>query len=391
MSLLTHLECSACGAHENAARVANVCVACGGVLLARYDLAVGRRVLARGDLAGRPRSLWRLRELLPPSAPAERVTLGEGGTPLLRARRLERACGHEPVFIKDEAVNPTQSFKARGMAMAVTCAIARGVTRFAVPSAGNAGGALAAYAARAGAPAIVVLPSDTPRAFITAARLHGAHVELVEGHIGDAGRRVAALKEEGWFDVSTMKEPYRVEGKKTLGFEIVEDLGFRYPDWIVYPTGGGTGLVGMWKAFAELEAIGWVSGRRPRMVSVQTEGCAPVVDAFRSGAADVTAPERPTTRVYGLRVPKPFAGRLILAAIRESGGTALAVSENAIAEGTATLPRLAGIDAAPEGGAAWAGFLTLLREKRIARGDTVVVVNTGAGVLYRDGSEEQPA
>jgi threonine synthase len=384
MSLLTHLECSQCGRREDAAHAAGVCSDCGAALLARYDLALGRHLLARAGAAARERSLWRMRELLPPAAPEERVTLGEGSTPLLRSRRLEEAAGHAPIFVKDESQNPTYSFKARGMAMAVTAAVRLGGRRFAVPSAGNAGGALAAYAARAGAESLVVLPADTPRAFVEIAALYGAQVELVDGHIGDAGKRVAARREEGWIDISTFKEPYRVEGKKTLGFEIVEDLGWRYPDWIVYPTGGGTGLVGMWKAFAELEAVGWISGRRPRMASVQAEGCAPVVDAFRAGASDAIVPEAPATSAFGLRVPKPFAGRLILAAIRESDGAAVAVSEEAIAAGVSELARTGGIDASPEGGAAWAGARALIASGKIARGETVVVVNTGAGALYRD-------
>jgi threonine synthase len=387
MSLLTHLECSQCGQHEDAARLASVCSACGAALLARYDLALGRHLLARAGAGSRARSLWRMRELLPPAAPEERVTLGEGSTPLLRSRRLEEAAGHAPIFVKDESQNPTYSFKARGMAMAVTAAVRLGAQRFAVPSAGNAGGALAAYAARAGAEAVVVLPADTPRAFVSIAALYGARVELVDGHIGDAGRRVGALREEGWLDVSTFKEPYRVEGKKTLGFEIVEDLGWRYPDWIIYPTGGGTGLVGMWKAFGELEAIGWIGGRRPRMVAVQAEGCAPIVDAFRAGASDAIVPQAPVTSAFGLRVPRPFAARLILAAIRESEGTAVAVSEEAIASGVAELTRVGGIDASPEGGAAWAGLRALAASGAIARADTVVVVNTGAGVLYREERE----
>jgi threonine synthase len=384
MSFLTALDCSRCGESFDAARLAGTCTACGGPLLARYDLTAARHVMARRDLGSRPRTLWRIHELLPPAAPAERVSLGEGGTPLLRAPRLEAAIGHAPIFVKDEASNPTLSFKARGMATAVTCARARGATALAVPSAGNAGGALAAYAARAGLRALVVLPADTPQAFVSEARRYGAEVELVPGHIGDAARRVAERAAEGWFDVSTFKEPYRVEGKKTLGFEIVEDLDFRYPDWIVYPTGGGTGLVGMWKAFAEMEAIGWVRGRRPRMAAVQAAGCAPVVAAHAAGAEEVTPPPSPATRAYGLRVPRPFAGRLILAAIRESEGAALAVTEEEIDAGAREMARAEGIDASPEGGAAWAGLRALAREGRLRSGEAVVVVNTGAGLKYAE-------
>lgn len=384
MSLLTHLECSRCGREEAASGLVGVCPGCGDPILARYDLVAGRHVLSRYDLSGRERSLWRVAELLPPMRPADRVTLGEGGTPLLRASRLEQAVGHAPIFVKDEGRNPTLSFKARGMAVAVSCARARGARRLAVPSAGNAGGALAAYAARAGLEALVVLPADTPRAFADEARRHGAEVELVRGLLPDAARRVTErAADEGWFDLATFREPYRVEGKKTLGFEIFEDLGFRYPEWIVYPTGGGTGLVGIWKACAELEAIGWVRGQRPRMACVQPEGCAPVVDAFEKNAPGVEAPPAPTTAAYGLRVPKPFAGRLILAALRESDGAALRVSEQEIAEGAEELARLEGIDASPEGGAAWAGLRRLLVEERVGKGETVVFLNTGAGVKYR--------
>lgn len=357
-----------------------MCPDCRAPLLARYRAAAP---LPRPDLAARPRSLWRFQELLPAVPDACRVSLGEGETPLLPARRLGAGAGLERLFVKEEAPNPTLSFKARGIAMAVSCAIARGVTRFAAPSAGNAGGALAAYAARAGMPALVILPRDTPAAFVEEARGHGAEVELVDGTIADAGRRLAERASEGWFDLSTFKEPYRVEGKKTLGFEIVESLGFRYPDWIVYPTGGGTGLVAMWKAFLELEALGWIAGRRPRMVAVQAAGCAPVADALDAGAVDVTAPERPFTRAWGLRVPRPFAGRLILAAIRDSGGRAVRVEEEAIAAGASEIARLEGLDACPEGGAAWAGVRALAREGAIAPADTVVFVNTGAGIKYR--------
>ncbi len=384
MSLATHLECSRCGREELITRLAGVCPACGEPLLVQYDLVAGRHVASRFDVTTRPRSLWRFAELLPNIALKDHVTLGEGGTPLLRATHLEDAVGHAPIFVKDEGLNPTFSFKARGMAMAVTCALARGATRLAAPTAGNAGGALAAYAARAGLPALVVMPDDTPPAFAEDARRHGAEVELVRGLISDAGRRVAErAAAEGWFDVSTFREPYRVEGKKTIGFEIVEDLGFHYPDWIVFPTGGGMGLVGIWKAFAELEALGWVRGRRPRMACVQAAGCAPIVDAFERGASAVEAPASPTTRAYGLRVPKPLAGRLILGLLRESDGAALRVSEDAIERGADELARREGIDAAPEGGAAWAGARDLIAQGKIGRDATIVVVNTGAGVKYR--------
>ncbi len=385
MSLLTHLECSRCGREEAPSGLVGVCPACGEPMLARYDLVAGRHVLSRFDLAARERSLWRVAELLPSVRPAERVTLGEGGTPLQRAARLEQVVGHAPIHVKDEGRNPTLSFKARGMAVAVSCARARGARRLAVPSAGNAGGALAAYAARAGLEALVVLPADTPRAFAEEARRHGAEVEIVPGLLPDAGRRVAErAAAEGWFDLSTFREPYRVEGKKTLGLEIVEDLGFRYPDWIVYPTGGGTGVVGIWKACAELEAIGWVRGRRPRMACVQAEGCAPIVDAFEKGAPSVEPPAAPSTRAYGLRVPKPFAARLILGVLRESDGAALRVSEREIEDSASELARLEGIDASPEGGAAWAGARRLLAEGRVAKGESVVVLNTGAGIKYRE-------
>jgi threonine synthase len=383
MSLATHLECSRCGREEALAQRIDVCPACGDPLFVRYDLVAARHVASRYDLTGRPRSLWRFAELLPGVPHREQVTLGEGGTPLLRAPRLEAAIGHAPLFVKDEGHNPTFSFKARGMAMAVSCARAHGATRVAAPSAGNAGGALAAYAARAGLPALVVFPSDTPPAFPEDARRHGAEVELVPGLIGDAARRVAERAGEGWSDLSTFREPYRVEGKKTLGFEIVEDLGFRYPDWIVFPTGGGVGLVGIWKALAELEAIGWVRGRRPRMVAAQASGCAPIVDAMERGLSAVEPPARPSTRAVGLRIPKPLAARLILAALRESDGAAVRVSEDDIARAVAELASREGIDASPEGGVAWAAVRQLVADGRIGRDETVVIVCTGAGVRYR--------
>jgi len=387
-SLFSHLECSACVRRADAGGLATICPACGAPLVARYAAggpppAGTATAVPPRDLGSRPHSLWRFPELLPPLAPADRVTLGEGATPMLRIAALEAAVSHAPIYIKEEGLNPTLSFKARGMAVAVSMARARGATRLAVPSAGNAGGALAAYAARAELPALVVLPEDTPGAFAAEARRHGALVELVPGTIGDAARRIAERAAEGWFDLSTFKEPYRLEGKKTLGFEIVEDLGFRYPDWIIYPTGGGTGLVGMWKAFAEMEALGWLAGRRPRMIAVQADGCAPIVAAFASGAERATPPANPHTAAYGLRVPKPFADRLILAALRESDGDAIAVSEAAIASGAGDLARLAGMDAGPEGAAAWAGARALIANGRIRRDDVVVVVNTGAGIKYR--------
>jgi threonine synthase len=330
--------------------------------------------------------MWRYRELMPLLDGEEPITLGEGFTPLLPARSLGARLGLDHVYIKDESLNPTNSFKARGQSAAITRAKYLGADTVSVPSAGNAGNAMAAYAARAGLHAKVFLPKDVKPPFVLECRLYGADVELVDGLITDAGR-VAAERGGplGWYDVSTLKEPYRLEGKKTMAFELAEQMDWRWPDWIIYPTGGGTGMVGMWKAFEEIEAIGWVaSGRRPRMVSVQAEGCAPIVRALDEGGDRARSWERAATIADGLRVPRAIGDFLILRAIRESGGTALAVSDAAMVAGMLELGKLEGVSAAPEGGAALAALERLVANGRIKSHESVVLFNTGGALKYLD-------
>lgn len=384
-SALTHLECAACGAEHDADRAQNLCTACGKPLLARYDLAAAGRTLTRESVRTRRTDIWRYAEVLPVRDESNVVSLGEGCTPLVRAPRLAAELGCGELYIKDESGNPTQSFKARGMAAAVSRAKELGLTKVAAPSAGNAAGALAAYAARAGIEAHLFMPRDTPRANIIEATFAGAHVRLVEGLITDCGAEVARGKDtEGWFDVSTLKEPYRAEGKKTLGYEIAEQLDWRLPDVIVYPTGGGTGLIGMWKAFAEMEELGWIDSRRPRMVSVQAKGCAPIVTAFESGARHAEEFPNASTVASGLRVPKAIGDFLILDALRESGGTAIAVSDTELIQGAREIARLEGVFACPEGGACVPAVRRLVADGSISGADRVVIFNTAAGVKYLD-------
>jgi len=380
-SFFDHLECPRCRARK--ADGALMCT-CGSPLLARYRLEEARGTFRKEQLAGRAPSLWRYAEMLPGVAP---VSLGEGFTPLLRARRLGDELGLASLYIKDEAVNPTGSFKARGMTLAVSVAAARGVRVAAVPSAGNAGSALAAYGARAGMEVHLFLPETTPRPFVGEAERLGARVRLVPGSIADAGRAMRealgpAGREGGWFDVSTLREPFRVEGKKTMGYEIAEQMDFTLPDVIVYPTGGGTGLIGMWKAFDEMEALGWIGAARPRMISVQASGCAPIVRAFEGGHDVAEAWSDPVTVASGLRVPSSLGDRLILDAVRRSGGTAVAVEDREMIEAASLLGSREGIDACPEGGAALAAVRRLVRSKTIAAGDRIVIFNTGTGLKY---------
>jgi threonine synthase len=339
-------------------------------------------------LANRPASIWRYREFFPVDE-ASIVTLGEGMTPLLRLPRLEARLGAGTLLVKDESLNPTNSFKARGMALAVSRALELGLRHLALPSAGNAGTALAAYAARAGLRATVFVPDDTPRVFVEECVALGAEVELVHGLIDDCARRVAAGKDEhGWFDLSTLKEPYRLEGKKTLGYELAEQSGWTLPDVVVYPTGGGTGMVGMWKAFAEMAALGWIAGRLPRMVTVQAEGCAPIVRAFHAGAERADAWAGARTFALGLRVPAAVGDFLVLRAVRDSGGTAVAVSEAEIAVAGREMALDEGIFPSPEGAATWAAARRLHREGGLGEGETVVLFNTGGWYKYADGWRE---
>ncbi|MXY96834.1 MAG: threonine synthase [Gemmatimonadetes bacterium] len=385
MNFLIDLECSDCGKRLPADRLQNLCPDCGRPLLARYDTEEAGKALTPDVLAMREPTLWRYREMLPVRDQSAIVTLGEGGTPLMHARRLGERLGMDGLYIKDESVNPTGSFKARGLAMAVSRALELGAESLAIPSAGNAAGALAAYGARAGIPVHVFMPRDTPRPFIVECRAHGAAVELVDGLITDCGKLVAARKDkEGWFDVSTLKEPYRVEGKKTMGYELAEQCGWVLPDAILYPAGGGTGLIGMWKAFSEMEALGWIGPERPRMVAVQAAGCQPIVRAWEQQWPDAPEWENARTLASGLRVPAAVGDRLMLAAIRESGGDAVAVPDSDMVRGVQEIGACEGIFAAPEGGAVLAGLRKMIALGRIDRSDRVVLFNTGSGHKYVD-------
>ena len=389
-----HLECTACGKQHDWSRLQNLCTACGKPLFVVYDLAALPKLdrLKRSSFSGRERSLWRWRELLPLPADVEPVSLGEGGTPLLRAKAF---ADDVDLWIKDESLNPTQSFKARGMSVAVSMAKYLGAEKLAVPSAGNAGGALAAYAARAGLEAHIFMPRDTPRANIIECRELGAHVTLIDGLITDCGAEIALRKEkEGWFDLSTLKEPYRIEGKKTLGYEIAEQLNWKLPDVILYPTGGGTGLIGMWKAFDEMEKLGWVdppkdgfavaNNKRPRMFSVQASGCAPIVRAFE--ASEKFAAEFPNAQTVasGLRVPKAIGDFLMLKILRDSHGGAVAVDDEEMIRTVREVGSKEGLFIAPEGAACFAALKRLRASGKIDIGERVVIFNTGSGIKYLD-------
>ena len=382
---VTFLECSRCGARHEKGRLHNLCRECGRPLLVRYDLARAGETLTRDGLRGRVASLWRYREVLPVDDDASITTLGEGWTPLARACRLGARLGMPRLHLKDEGLNPSGSFKARGMTAAVSMAKELGAERLAVPSAGNAAGALAAYAAKAGLEAHIYMPRDAPRVNVVECVQYGAHVVLVDGFINDCGRIVGEKKEsEGWFDVSTLKEPYRIEGKKTMAYELAEQMDWTLPDVVVYPTGGGTGLIGMWKAFDEMEELGWIDSRRPRMISVQAEGCAPIVNAFAAGADTAEAVARPATVAAGLRVPAAIGDFMILDILRRSGGTALSVSDTEILENVRELGSAEGIFAAPEAGACVAGLHRLLERGDVDRHERVVLMITGSGLKYPD-------
>jgi len=353
--------------------------------MAAYDLDRARTTLTKRSLTGREPNLWRYREVLPVRDDENRLTLGEGFTPLLKAERLGERLGMRELYVKDESANPTASFKARGMAVAVSMAKELGARKLAVPSAGNAAGALAAYAAKAGLEAFIFMPSDTPAANIVECRLMGAHVTLIDGLITDCGRIVAGRKEaEGWFDVSTLKEPYRVEGKKTMGYELAEQLNWELPDVILYPTGGGTGLIGMWKAFDEMERMGWIGSRRPRMVTVQAEGCAPIVKAFAAGAnAGVEIPDAHTVAA-GLRVPRAIGDFIMLDILRTSGGAAVSVTDEELLAAVGEIGAMEGMLMAPEGAACLPALRQLLDRGAIRPEDRVVLFNTGSGLKYID-------
>lgn len=375
---LQHLECSKCSEIYPHTTPQNVCRSCGKPLLARYALEQLSGKWTPDVLLSRPASLWRYSELLPISNPADIVTLGETMTPLIHTKRLGNRFGLSEVWVKDESRLPTGSFKARGLAMAVSKAKSLGLTQLAIPSAGNAATALAAYTAAAGMTAHIFMPQDTPAFNKETCQLLGANVTLIDGLISDAGRIVADRKtREGWFDVSTLKEPYRVEGKKTMGFELAEQFEWELPDVIIYPTGGGTGIVGMWKGFSELEALGWIGKKRPRFISVQSTGCAPIVKAWEEGATEATPWTDAHTVASGLRVPQAIGDFLILEAIRKSNGAALAVTDDAIRDAMQLLPTAEGLLTCPEGAATVAALKQLVSDGMIESSERVVLFNTG--------------
>jgi threonine synthase len=383
MSYLSHLECGYCGKTCEADAVWNLCTQCGKPLLVRYDLNAARKGVDRDAITGREQTLWRYHELLPVRNREKRLSLGEGFTPMIHAKRLGAAVGFAKLYIKDEGLNPTGSFKARGLGVAVSRAHELGITQLSIPSAGNAAGAMSAYAALGGMKSFVFMPSDVPPPFIAECRAVGAEVTLVDGLITDCGAAAAkGVKEYGRFDLSTLKEPYRIEGKKTMGYEIAEQFGWKLPDVIIYPTGGGTGMVGMWKAFAEMEALGWIDSKRPRMVSVQPEGCAPMVRAFNEDTEFAKPWEDAHTVADGLRVPAAIGDFLILRAVRESGGTAIAVPDSEMIVGATLIGRTEGMFVCPEGGATLAAFQRLRKRGWIADTETVVLLNTGSGHKY---------
>src|SRR3989441_7712681 len=383
MSFVSHVECTICGHRHDAKRVLSVCEQCGQMLAVRYDLEQVNKHVTKEALRARPPGMYRFRELTPLDEDETPVTLGEGSTPLLALRRLAAHFGLRHVWGKDEGQNPTGSFKARGLGMAITRSRTLGARGFVIPSAGNAGGAAAAYAARCGLPCVVIVPRATPEAAIAEALIAGAHVFTIEGSIATAGRVVAkAAPALGWFDLSTLKEPYRLEGKKTIGLELAEQLDWRMPDVLLYPTGGGTGLVGIPKGYEELRAMGWLSGPLPRFFAVQAEGCAPVVKALAEGAENTAAWENPTTHAAGLRVPSPFAGRQMLRVLRDTRGGALAVSEKAIQEAQRLVARTEGIWIAPESAALVAALSQLKDRGEAVRDAEIMLIFTGAGLKY---------
>lgn len=379
---LTFLECSVCSRKYEAGKPHNLCE-CGGPLLVRYDLEQLRAEWGRESLLQSPNSMWRYAPVLPVTRHEFIISLGEGMTPLLPARRTGARVGAKHLLIKDEGLNPTASFKARGLSCAVSMCAELGIRKMAIPSAGNAASALAAYAAAAGLEAYIFMPRDVPQANFIECKAYGAHVTLVDGLISDCAKMVAARKDaEGWFDVSTLKEPYRIEGKKTMGYELAEQLSWALPDAIFYPTGGGVGLIGMWKAFAEMEELGWIGSARPKMIAVQVEGCQPVVRAFEEGAARSEFWNEAHTVASGLRVPKPLGDFLILDAVRKSGGTAIAISDDELITAGIQLAGEEGMFVAPEGAACIAALEKLIATGFLKPDEKIVVYNTGAGLKY---------
>jgi threonine synthase len=378
---LTHLECSKCGERYSQEKLQNLC-RCGGPLLARYDLAKAAHTLRREALKSRPANMWRYAEVLPAR---EAVSLGEGMTPVIHARRLGARMGLDALYVKDEGLNPTGSFKARGLSAAVTRAKELDAKALAIPTAGNAGGALAAYAAAAGIPCVIVMPADTPSANMMECEAFGADVRKLDGLISDCGRYVGEHKEkEGWFEVSTLKEPYRIEGKKTMAYELWEQFGGALPEVIIYPTGGGVGLIGMCKAFEEMETMGWIGRERPRMVVVQATGCAPIVEAYIRGESSAPPWPKAATIASGLRVPKALGDFLVLAGVRATQGTAVTASDEEMLAAGKELASMEGIFAAPEGAATVVAARKLVKERWIKAHERVVLFNTGCGYKYTE-------
>jgi threonine synthase len=384
MFLVTHLECARCGKLHEPGRVYNVC-SCGAPLLVRYDLRRAAETLIFDRMAAREPTLWRYREVLPVTQDSSILCLGEGFTPLIHARRLGKKLGLPNLYLKDESQNPTGSFKARGLAVAVSMANELGIRKLAMPSAGNAGGALAAYAAKGGMEAVIYMPQETPAANWQECALLGAKVVLGAGSIKDCGRAMREhLREGEWFDVSTLREPYRLEGKKTMAYEVVEQLGGRVPNAMIYPTGGGTGLIGMWKAFAEMEELGWTAGPRPRMFAVQAQGCAPIVRAFAQGGDRAEEWENPQTVASGLRVPSAIGDFMMLRALRESRGAALAVSDAEMLAAMREIAETEGVLTSPEGGATLAALKKLLWEGLLAGHESIILFLTASGYKYQE-------
>ncbi len=379
---MTHLECSVCSKTYEAGQAWNLCE-CGGPLLVRYNLDEVRESWSRDSLSNAVHSMWRYAPVLPVKHETSIISLGEGMTPILPARRTGARIGAADLLIKDEGLNPTGSFKARGLSCAVSMCVELGLNRLAIPSAGNAASALAAYAAAAAIEANIFMPQDVPQSNFIECKSYGANVTLVNGLISDCGRIVGERKQkEGWFEISTLKEPYRIEGKKTMGYEVAEQLGWELPDVIFYPTGGGVGMIGMWKAFGEMEALGWIGPKRPKMIAVQAEGCQPIVRALNEGEAVSRFWDGASTVASGLRVPKPLGDRLTLRAVRESGGTAIAVSDEALVDAGIRLATEEGIFAAPEGAACVAAAERLIAEGFLKSSERMVIYNTGSGLKY---------
>jgi threonine synthase len=387
---VTHLECAACGKSREAGKIHNLCE-CGGPLLVRYDLAKVRTTWVREHLKDAPGNMWRFLPVLPVRNSSSIVSLGEGMTPLIETRRLGARLGARDLWVKDEGINPTGSFKARGLSCAVSMCAELGVRKVAIPSAGNAAGAMAAYAAAAGIEAHIFMPRDVPQANFIECSVAGARVTLVDGLISDAARMVAERKDaEGWFDVSTLKEPYRIEGKKTMGYEVAEQMSWQLPDVIFYPCGGGVGLIGMWKAFDEMEALGWIApSKRPKMIAVQAEGCAPIVKAFEEGKPKSEFFQNAHTVASGLRVPKALGDFLVLDAVRKSGGTAVSATDDEMIQACVELASDEGIFVAPEGGACVAALKKLLANGFLKADERIVIYNTGSGLKYLEAFSER--